>query len=140
MKKAFLLPVIGILLLASCYKQPTVGPQGAQGPTGPQGPQGPGIISSEPFVVSSWIYDSTTLCYYADFTLADITQAVVNSGVFEVYKEYTNGWTNLPDINGNTMCVFNFRTGGYTLQIYTVDYTKPSPPGALKFRTVVIPK
>ncbi len=139
MKKKFFLPLIGVLLLLciSCTKQPTVGPQGPQGPTGPQGP---GIISSAPFVVSNWIYDSVSLCYYADFTLTDITQAIADSGVFEVYKEYTNGWTNLPDLNGKNYTVFNFRTGGYTIQVYSVDYTKPDAPGALKFRTVVIPK
>lgn len=133
MKKSFLAIVTVLALFAtSCTR------------TGPQGPQGaPGnanVISSAAFPVSIWTYDAPSNSYYADFTLSDLTQDVQDYGVFEVYKEYSNGWTNLPDINGYIATVYNFRTGGFTISVMNTNGTYTANPGTVYFRTVVIPR
>jgi hypothetical protein len=134
MKKIFVTMMAGTLLMfSSCSKQ------GAEGPQGPAGIDGnANVIGESPVTVSSWAYGSNV--YSATFTDGNITSDVVNNGIVEVYKQYSDGsWTNLPDINGITSTVYNFYTGGFVISILNSDGTAPAAPGTITFRVVVVP-
>ena len=108
------------------------------GPVGPQGPTGnANVIGENSFTVSAWSHSGNT--YYASFADQNITQAVQDYGSVEIYKSYSNGWTNLPDIDNGVSTVFNFLTGGYTISVFNVDGSTTLFPGTVTFRTVVIP-
>ena len=74
------------------------------------------------------------------FTDPDITQDVQDNGSFEVFKQYSNGWTNLPDINGKVSVVYNFFVGSFTLIVQTTDGSTITNPGTMTFRTVIVTK
>lgn len=130
MKKLILTLMAGsLLILSSCTKE---------GPQGPQGPAGNANVIGEPqFTVSSW--QKSGGVWYATFSDDNITNDVVANGAVEIYKEYSNGWTNLPDINGITSTVYNFLDGGFTISILNSDGSLPAAPGTVTFRVVVIP-
>ena len=136
-----------LLIFNSCKKTGPVGPQGPQGATGATGPAGPAgqngldgnanVIGTSPFTVSSWTL--TSGIYSATFSDADITPAIVDKGIVEIFKSYgTNEWTNLPDINGITSTVFNFYDNGFTIYIQNSDGSTPTAPGSQTFRVVII--
>jgi hypothetical protein len=136
MKKIIMIMLAGSLLVFNgCTKT---------GPVGPQGPQGnANVIGEQPFTVTNWTLTSNV--YSATFTDANITQDIVNSGVVEIYKQYSDGsWSNLPDINDDVSTVFNFgiggayETGGFIITVMTTDGTTTPPPGTVTFRAVVI--
>ncbi len=134
MKKIMLgLLAAASLFAASCTKT------GPQGPTGPQGQQGnANVRGSASFNVSTWIFGSNT--YSANFTDADITADIVNYGAVEIFKYYPSdgSWSNLPDINGATSTVFNFKTGEFTIYISNIDNSVTPAPGVITFRAVAI--
>lgn len=131
MKKLMLLLFAGTLLFAaSCVK------------TGPQGPQGPmgnaNVIGEDAFNVSSWSASGNG--WIATFSDPNLTNDVYNYGLFEVYKLYSSsGWTNLPDMNGLTSTVYNFRPGYFDIFVYNTDGSATAFPGTITFRAVVIP-
>ncbi|MCD6010992.1 MAG: hypothetical protein K0Q79_854 [Flavipsychrobacter sp.] len=113
--------------------------------TGPQGPQGPqgnaNVRGSDPFNVTSWSFSSSENAYVASFTDADITQAVADRGVVEMFLFYTadNTWRPLPDILNGTQFYHRFSKGGFEIYYTTVDGSTPAfPTGTWTFRTVVI--
>ncbi len=131
---------IALMLLAAClfiFNSCT-----KTGPQGPQGPQGnANVKGSNPFNVSSWSFNSAENAYVASFTDADITQAVSDRGVVELFLFYPsdNTWRPLPDILDGTQFYFRFSTGGFEIYYTTVDGSTPSfPTGTWTFRTVVI--
>lgn len=131
MKKIMLVLFAGVsLFTASCTKT---------GPVGPQGPTGnANVIGEDAFTVSSWSLSGNS--YSATFADPNLTTDVYNYGSFEVYKLYnTLGWTNLPDVDGVTTTVFNFRPGYFDIYVYNTDGTTPAFPGSVTFRAVVIP-
>jgi len=131
MKKLILTLMAGsMLILGSCTKE---GPQGPQGPTG-----NANVIGENAFNVTDWTLSSDNV-WYATFSDGNITSDVVDNGAVEIYKEYSNGWTNLPDINGITSTVYNFLDGGFTISILNSDGSLPAAPGTVTFRVVVIP-
>ena len=131
MKKLFLvLAAGGFLMFSSCSK------------TGPQGPAGnANVIGENPFTISGsqWSYDAASLSYFVTVTDGNITADVQNYGLVEVYKEYNNGWTNLPDIYNGVATFFNFATGAVTISVDNVDGSLPTNPGSVNFRIVVVP-
>lgn len=130
MKKLLLLLFAGTLLFATgCVKE---GPQGPVGPTG-----NANVIGENPFTVTTWT--ATGNGWMATFSDPNLTTDVYNYGSFEVYKYYTSGWTNLPDQNGLTSTVFNFRPGYFDIYVYDIDGGTTAYPGTLQFRAVVIP-
>ena len=131
MKKLMLVLFAGVTLFAtSCTKT---------GPVGPQGPTGnANVIGEDAFTVSSWTLSGAS--YSATFSDPNLTNDVYNYGSFELYKLYsTIGWTNLPDVDGKTTTVFNFRPGYFDVYVYNTDGTTPAYPGTVTFRAVVIP-
>src|SRR4051812_47574961 len=105
MKKIALMLIVGSIAFGACTKTGPQGPQGPKGNTGATGANGlngnANVIGTTPFTVSTW--DVTTSGWSASFNDADITPAIVDKGIVEVFKSYgTNEWTNLPDINGKT--------------------------------------
>lgn len=145
MKKLVLLLLAGSLLVgAGCTKTGPVGPQGPKGATGATGQNGldgldgnANVVGSAPFTVSTWSLSGNV--YSADFSHADITPAIVDKGIVQIFKSYgTNEWTCLPDINGKTSTVFNFYDNGFTIYIQNSDGTTPANPGSQVFRVVVI--
>lgn len=123
----------GIFATSSCTK---TGPQGPQGPRGYDG--NANVVGSASFA-PVFLYDGTSRTFYANFTLTALTSDVVNYGVFEVYKQYSDGtWTNLPDVNGVTATVYNFTIGSFSLYIYNTDGSTPAAPPTTNYRTVVI--
>ncbi len=121
-----------LLTFGSCVKSGDRGPQGPTGPTGNANVIGVG----KQFTVSAWALTGTT--WSADFADQDITSDIVNNGVVEMYKQYTSGWTNLPDINNGQSTVFDFYTGGFTIYIQNLDGTSSANPGSIIFRDVII--
>ncbi len=123
----------GLLTLGSCVK-------GDRGPAGQDG--NANVIGVDrQFTVSNWTtgtFTSGSPYYYATFSDPDITSDIVNNGVVEVYKQYSSGWTNLPDVSGITSTVFDFYVGGFTIYIQNSDGTLPSNPGSITFRDVII--
>lgn len=118
---------VATLMTASCTRT---------GPIGPQGPMGnANVIGSDPFTVSVW----TVLGggnYSATFTDPDISSAVYQYGLVQLYKQYSDGsWTNLPDINGGVSTVFNFLQGTFTIYVENSAVY----PGTINFRAVIIP-
>lgn len=152
MKKIVLVLVAGSLLVFnSCTKTGPQGPQGPAGPqgqagaTGPAGPQGNANVvgNGKSFSVpaSTWAFNSTANYYSVDFSDPDITTDVVNGGIVEMFRYYSSSdsWSNLPDINGNQVIVFNFYLGGFSIFIQTTDGSAPvAPTSAIIFRDVVI--
>ncbi len=136
MKKLMLLLFAGTVLFAtSCVKTGPQGPQGIQGPAGADGAQ---VIGEDAFTVNTWTASGNG--WIATFSDPNLTTAVYNYGVFEVYKYYTSsGWTNLPDMNGLTSTVFNFRPGYFDIFVYNTDGSATTYPGTVQFRAVVIP-
>ncbi len=144
-KSVLLLAAAVVMFSAACTKTGPQGPQGVQGPQGQTGAAGANgvdgtnanVVGSAPFTVTAWSQNGNY--YYADFSLATITNSVVNSGIVEVFKKYgTTDWTNLPDISGKTSTVFNFYNGGFSIYVQNSDGTLPAYPGTQTFRTVVI--
>jgi hypothetical protein len=88
-----------LFFLISCTKQGPIGPAGAtgatgaQGPTGPQGPSGNANVTSVTFDSISVPLNGTYT-----FKIPAITQAIVDSGVVDVYYKfaYTDQWVPLP--------------------------------------------
>ncbi|PQJ12819.1 hypothetical protein CJD36_003480 [Flavipsychrobacter stenotrophus] len=135
MKKLMLVLFAGVsLFAASCTKT---------GPVGPQGPTGnANVIGEDAFTVSTWIPNTTTnpTSYSATFSDPNLTADVYNYGSFELYKFYNSlGWTNLPDLDGKTTTVFNFRQGYFDIYVYNTDNSVVAYPGTVTFRAVVIP-
>ena len=142
MKRSILvLLALSIVVFNSCTKTGSPGPQGPQGPTG-----NANVIGADPFTVysSTWSYTtvpgSSTPAYVTSFNLADVTNAVANHGLVEIYIKYSdNTWKNLPDILNGTMFTYNFSAGGFDLYYTMVDGTAPGVPPTEVFRTVIIP-
>ena len=107
--------------------------------TGPQGPTGnANVIGENSFTVSTWTLSNNV--YYAQFSDNNITTAVANYGLVEIYKYYqSSGWTNLPDVDGITSTVYNFSPGAFVISILNSDGTTPVAPGSVTFRAVVVP-
>lgn len=125
--------VAGVLFFASCSKS---GPQGPQGPQGPAG--NANVIGEDPFNVSIWTASGNG--WIATFSDPNLTNDVYNYGLFEVYKLYSSsGWTNLPDVDGVTSTVYNFRPGYFDIFVYNTDGSATPNPGTVTFRAVVIP-
>ncbi len=136
MKQIALLLMAGSLLIFnSCTK---TGPQGPQGTQGPQG--NANVIGSDPFVVSSWSLNTGENAYEASFVDADITKAVADRGMVEIFLWYPSDgtWRNLPDIYNGTQIYFRYSQGGFDIYYGNVDGSAPSFPGTFTFRTVVI--
>lgn len=136
MKKILLIAIAGSLLIFNSCKK------GDRGPAGPVGPQGnANVIGTNSFTVGSsssnaWDYNSGT--FYATFNNSGITQDIVDHGSVEIFKLYPNGWTNLPDIDGNVITVFNFDVNTFTISVLTTDGSIPNNPGSVTFRAVII--
>ncbi len=134
MKKiALILLAATMVIFNSCTKT------GPQGPAGPQG--NANVRGSDPFTVTSWAFDANENAYVASFNHVDITQAVADRGVVQVFLYYSsdNTWRNLPDIFNGTQFYFRFSTGGFEIYYSTVDGSVPSfPTGPWTFRSVVI--
>lgn len=125
------------------------GPEGPQGPAGPQGPQGPAgnanVISSA-WITPSWVSDSYygNSGYKYDWSVADLTQSVYDSGVILVYWKNWEGkvWI-LPQTlaSGNEVFDYVVRVGQITLWYYKTDGSSASSPhSSNKFRYVLIPQ
>jgi hypothetical protein len=135
MKKLILMLAAGSLILFnSCTRT------GPQGPAGPQGAQGnANVLGSNPFTVNSWAYSTSEVAYVATFNDADITTAVADRGVVEIYLLYPDGtWRALPDVVNGTQFFFRFSAGGFDIYYANVDGSTPSFPPTATFRTVVI--
>ena len=132
MKKIVLaLAACGLLMTTSCTK------------TGPAGPAGnANVISSGAYTIGSsqWSYDAASASYFCTVNNPNITADVLANGVLEVYKEYSSGWTNLPDIDNGVSTVFNMEQGAYTISVFNINGSLPSNPGSVTFRDVVIPR
>ncbi|MES2703727.1 MAG: hypothetical protein V4649_13885 [Bacteroidota bacterium] len=138
MKKViFTLLACSLVIFNSCTRTGPIGPQGPQGAQGIQG--NANVNGSDPFTVSSWQYSSAEIAYYASFNDADITNAVADRGVVEVYLKYADGtWRSLPDIVAGTQFYSRFSAGGFEIYYGNVNGTTPSPPTTQTFRVVVI--
>lgn len=126
-----------LLIISSCKKT------GSQGPQGPAGQNGnANVIGTAPFTVGAtsstlWTYSGNV--YSATFVDSDITPGIVDSGVVEIYKQYPDGsWTNLPDINGDVTTVDNFYDYGFVISVLTTDGTTTPSPSSVTFRVVII--
>lgn len=88
--------VFCILFVNACTKQGPTGPAGATGPAGPAGPTGPEGNAN----VTSVTFDSVSVPLNGTYTfnIPAITQAIVDSGVVDVYYKfaYTDQWVPLP--------------------------------------------
>jgi hypothetical protein len=136
MKKIALMLLAGsLLMLNSCYQ---TGPVGPMGPPGPQG--NANVKGADPFTVSSWALTSTGDAYVASFTDPDVTQAVSDHGVVDIFLYYpTDGtWRSLPDIISGTQFFSRFSTGGFDIYYGNIDGSTPTFPGTWTFRSVVI--
>ena len=130
-----------VLFFNSCTKSGPVGPQGPQGPQGSPGAQGnANVLGSDPFTVSSWSLTSDGKSYFASFTDPDITTAVADHGIVEIFLYYPsdNTWKNLPDILSGTQFSFRYSQGGFEIYYDNLDGSAPSFPGTFTFRTVVV--
>ena len=124
----------GLLITSSCTK---TGPQGPQGPTG-----NANVIGEDPFTTYStdWTPSVPAGTWYVTYPDSHITTDVFNYGEVEIYKSYGSiGWTNLPDIDGNVITVYNFVPGSFTISVLTTDNTIPANPGNVSFRALIIP-
>ncbi len=134
MKKIALILLAGsMLMLNSCTKK------GDRGPIGPQG--NANVQGSNGFNVNSWALNTTENAYEASFTDPDITQAVSDRGVVQIFLFYPSDgtWRNLPDIYSGSQFYFRYNTGGFDIYFGNVDGTTPSfPTGTWTFRSVVI--
>ncbi len=150
--RLFMLLMLVAAVSISCKgPQGPAGPQGEQGPAGPQGPQGPAgnanVISSA-WITPSWVSGS----YYGhqgykyDWSVADLTQSVYDSGVILVYwKNHNNEVRLLPYYGEDSHeFVFNFTAlvGSIKLWFYYNDGTNATsaPPSSNQFRYVLIPQ
>jgi hypothetical protein len=144
MKKIALIFIAGgMLVFNSCHKTGPQGPQGLQGQTGATGATGPqgnaNVQGTNPFNVTNWGYDTSTRAYVASFTDPDITAAVADRGIVEVFLKYSDGtWRNLPDIVNGTQFFSRFSLGGFDIYYSNVDGSTPLAPGNQTFRSVVI--
>ncbi len=135
MKKLMLLLLAGgLLTVSSCSKSGSVGPQGPQGPTG-----NANVIGEDAFTVTNWT--ATANGWMATFSDPNLTNSVYNYGSFQLYKYYSSGWTNLPDIDGYLTTAFNFRPGFFDIYVYNTDNSTAAVPnpGSVTFRAVIIP-
>ena len=132
MKKIMLVLLAGSLLtFNSCTKS---GPQGPKGATGNANVIGENSFNINP---SDWSFSNNV--YYVQVSDNNITTAVADYGLVEVYRYYTNGWSNLPDINGITSMVYNFAPNIVTISVLNSNGSDPGNPGTVTFRIVVVP-
>ncbi len=140
MKKiALILLAASLFIFNSCTKTGPQGPTGAPGAPGAQG--NANVRGSDPFTVTSWAFNADENAYVASFSHADITQAVADRGVVQVFLYYAsdNTWRNLPDILDGTQFYFRFSAGGFEIYYSTVDGSVPLfPSGTWTFRSVII--
>jgi hypothetical protein len=90
-----------------------------------------------------WTWSVSDNAYKATFSSSDITPAIVDRGIVQLFKNYGStsnpSWTPLPDVVNNTVTTFNFYDGGFDIYEYNANGTVPTtPPGASTFRLVVV--
>jgi hypothetical protein len=122
MKKASIFFICAILLL-SCKK-------GDTGPAGTPGTNGNANVHSSVFTVSTWTLNTATNVRYASIQDPDLTMAIQNNGLVEVYLQSSNYWAGLPlTFVGTTNETLSFATttGSVEIDIQKSDGTDPNP-------------
>jgi hypothetical protein len=133
---------VAILIFSSCRKE------GPQGPVGPQGPQGNANVTSETFTVTpgQWQINSTPgqsdHLKFVDFSIAGITQSVIDNGAVIVYSRFTNDLIPLPFSYQSTTTQAYYTDdiypGGVEIQIQLGNFNTPTITANQDFKIVVI--
>ena len=111
-----------------------IGPQGPAGPEGPAGPAGPAGQNGSNVISLVIPNQNVSLTGFTTFSVSEIDQAVVDSGLVMVYfKQAGNvGWYALPYSEaGNTLYVSSYRFG-------ELDVKANFTATGLDFRIVII--
>lgn len=136
-KLIFVCAALLLLIVTGCKKE-------VIGPAGPQGPAGNANIINYTLstTTASWTYNSSGKSYTAMFVVPDLTAAIAQYGVVQLYEVGTGGsYVALPysifDIE------YNYEYGTGYLYIYAtpgstnLDYGNP---GNMQFKLVLMPK
>lgn len=153
MKKITLIMALAALVfISACTKEGPVGPSGTNGTNGLQGATGltgtTGLtgatgtadITSYTASVTSWQTSSITGNYYANITVAGVTQNILDYGAVIVYTVGTNGSGQsyeeaMPHTYPNGASYIDYVQLG-VVQINVLNAT--AAPGTLNYRIVVI--
>jgi hypothetical protein len=157
MKKSnfnYLLTLV-IISFLGCAKDGETGPDGPPGPAGPQGltgangnsgAAGNANVHSKTFNLTSsdWT-QSGAFTYLATMPDSDITQAIVDSGIVNVYyfEPSASAWTPLPYTqvlhNSNDFLTWSYSYITNQINLKVEDFaTTPLNPGNTDFRVITV--
>lgn len=134
---------IGMTMLTGCTKE-VVGPKGEQGVQGEQGPKGDkgnaNVIGTNTITINSndWTYNSSNREYTVGLNTPGITQDIVNNGLVQVFRVYSDVNVSLPEIIIGHVTEFGFSNGLVKLYRKKVDGSTPTEPSSGKYRVVII--
>lgn len=144
--------LMGMVTFNSCTKE-VVGPKGEQGVQGNQGEKGEkgdkgekgndgnaNVVGTNSIAINSsnWTYNSTAKTYTVGIAVNGITQDVVNKGLVQVFRVYSDGNVPLPEIMQGHATSFLYTTGSVKLSWNKVDGTTPVAPINGVYRIVII--
>jgi hypothetical protein len=110
-----------------------------KGDTGPQGPDGnANVYGSYNITLNSGDWVSFGTYYYADITVPNISQAIVDRGVVMVYEQAIPVWNALPYTWGNLSISYDFGLNIVHIFYENTDGTQTQIPGTRTFRIVCI--
>lgn len=127
--KAIFAICILTILITSCEKEGTQGPQGVQGPQGDAGPQGSANVKSSTYTITS--LSSGSNYRYKKVASSIITSTIYSSGVVLAYVYTSSGYTAIPYTFLASSSVQQFyrgfvTVGQFELKIYNSDFSTPS--------------
>ncbi len=134
-----------VLAMTACSKDGAPGAQGPQGPRGYAGVNGTNgydgnanVIGTNSLTTASSLWTASGTGWMYDLTATDITQAVVDKGIVQVFIQYGTEWWSLPDLNGINETLFGYSVGHVKLLNKNSDGSQATNPGGQTFRVVII--
>lgn len=126
--------VIIAIVFTSCIK-------GDTGPQGPPGANGVANLVAYDITVSDWSFDLQSNEYYAQSSIPEIDQNVIDAGLVQAYISDPSfqSFTALPTTESLLWINYTYFLGGVEFDWGLTDGTAPSNPGTQYFKVVVIP-
>lgn len=132
-----LVVIVGISTIFSCTKEGEKGEAGVNGVDGQDGNANVIATNTSTTNNGNWILSGNF--YYADFTIYEISQNIVDYGTVIVYIQNGGGWEALPYTWGNLSISYGFSLESVRVYFANTDGSQTTNPSVQTFRTVIIP-